>query len=178
MADTTTIARPYAKAAFEAAQAGGELKEWSDMLQLVSGITSNPEMQSFLDNPDVETSEKCQAVLDIGGDKLSDPGRNFIKLLGDNRRLSVVPEIAAVYEELRADAERIVEAQVVSARALTKEQEKKLQAALKKRLGREIVISCTVDESLLGGAVIRAGDLVIDGSATGKLRQLATAMGQ
>jgi F-type H+-transporting ATPase subunit delta len=178
MADTTTIARPYAKAAFEAAQAGDGLKEWSDMLQLVSGITGNPEMQSFLDNPDVDTGQKCQAVLDVGGDGLSDHGRNFIKLLADNRRLSVVPEIAAVYEELRADAERTVEAQVVSARALTKEQEKKLQAALKKRLGREVVISCTVDESLLGGAVIRAGDLVIDGSATGKLRQLATAMSQ
>lgn len=178
MADTTTIARPYAKAAFEAAQAGGGLKEWSDLLRMLSSITSDSEMQAFLANPDVDIGQKCQAILDIGGDGLSDQGRNFIKLLADNRRLSVVPDIAAVYEELRADAERTVEAQVVSARALTKEQEKKLQAALKKRLGREVIISCTVDESLLGGAVIRAGDLVIDGSATGKLRQLATAMGQ
>jgi len=181
MADTTTIARPYAKAAFEAAQADGSdgsLKAWSDMLSLVADVTSDPAMRTFLANPDVENDQKCQAILDIGDERLSQHGRNFVRILAENRRLPLVPDIAAVYEQLRADAERTVEAQVVSARALTKEQEKRLQTALKKQLGREVVISSTVDEALLGGAIIRAGDLVIDGSATGKLHQLAAAMGQ
>ncbi len=178
MADTTTIARPYAKAAFEAAQADGSLKAWSDMLSLVAEVTRDPAMRMFLANPDVENDEKCQAILDIGDDRLSEHGRNFIRILAENRRLPLVPDIVTVYEQLRADAEQTVEAQVVSARALTKEQEKRLQTALKKQLGREVVISSTIDESLLGGAIIRAGDLVIDGSATGKLHQLAAAMGQ
>lgn len=177
MADTTTIARPYAKAAFEAAQADGTLKVWSGMLNLMAEVTGDPAMRVFLVNPDVENAEKCQAVLDVCGDRLSEQGQNFVRILADNRRLPLVPDIAAVYELFRADAERTIEAQVVSARALTKEQEKRLQTALKKQLGREVVISSTVDETLLGGAIIRAGDLVIDGSATGKLRQLAAAMG-
>jgi F-type H+-transporting ATPase subunit delta len=178
MADTTTIARPYAKAAFEAAQADGALGAWSDMLNLMAEVTGDPAMRAFLANPDVENADKCQLVLDVCGDRLSVQGQNFVRILADNRRLPLVADIETVYELLRADAERTIEAQVVSARALTKEQEKRLQTALKKQLGREVVISSTVDEALLGGAIIRAGDLVIDGSATGKLHQLAAAMGQ
>ena len=178
MADTTTIARPYAKAAFEAAQADGALGAWSDMLNLMAEVTGDLAMRAFLANPDVENADKCQLVLDVCGDRLSVQGQNFVRILADNRRLPLVADIGAVYELLRADAERTIEAQVVSARALTKEQEKRLQTALKKQLGREVVISSTVDEALLGGAIIRAGDLVIDGSATGKLHQLAAAMGQ
>ena len=178
MADTTTIARPYAKAAFEAAQADGALGAWSDMLKLMAEVTGDPAMRAFLANPDVENADKCQLVLDVCGDRLSVQGQNFVRILADNRRLPLVADIETVYELLRADAERTIEAQVVSARALTKEQEKRLQTALKKQLGREVVISSTVDEALLGGAIIRAGDLVIDGSATGKLHQLAAAMGQ
>ncbi len=178
MADTTTIARPYAKAAFEAAQADGALGAWSDMLNLMAEVTGDPAMRAFLANPDVENADKCQLVLDVCGDRLSVQGQNFVRILADNRRLPLVADIETVYELLRADAERTIEAQVVSARALTKEQEKRLQTALKKQLGREVVILSTVDEALLGGAIIRAGDLVIDGSATGKLHQLAAAMGQ
>ncbi len=178
MADLTTIARPYAKAVFEQARDGDSLEAWSERLALLVMITDDPQMKVFLDNPDVESAAKCQTVLEVGGDALGGEAENFVRLLAENRRLDILGSIAAVYEEFRAEAEQSVEAEVVSARALTKEQEKRLTAALKKRLGRDVTIKCTVDKSLIGGAVIRAGDLVIDGCVPTKLNQLAASLDQ
>jgi len=178
MAETTTVARPYARAAFEAARESNSLPRWSEFLQLLAAVVSDSQMAELLGDPDLGSGAKCEAVLDVCADDLSDDGRNFIRTLAENRRLPVVPEIAVVFEKLRADAERTVEAEVISARKLTKDQEAQIAEALAKRLDRQVAIRNTIDKSLLGGAIIRAGDLVIDGSARGKLHKLAVAIGQ
>ena len=178
MADLTTIARPYAKAVFQQARRDKALEKWSEQLALLVAVTEDPLMQTFLDSPDVDAGEKCQAVLDVGGEKLGAEAGNFVRLLAENRRLDALSSIATVYEDFRAEAEQSIEAEVVSARALTKEQEKRLITALKKRLDRDVTIKCTVDKNLIGGAVIRAGDLVIDGCVPTKLNQLAASLDQ
>jgi len=115
-------------------------------------------------------------LADIAGELMSDDARNFLALLAENNRLMLLTYIKVIFEELRAEAEQVITADVTTARALTPEQEKNISAALKKRLGRDVTLNSNVDESLLGGAIIRAGDLVIDGSALGKLNRLANAI--
>jgi len=176
MTEIATIARPYARAAFEHAQASGKLDQWSEQLQLLSSVVQDAGMTAFLDSPNADSETKCQTVSDVCGEQLGEDGRNFVGLLASNQRMAALPTIAAEFEELKAEAEGTVEAQVVTARKLTKEQEKQLTIALKKRLKRDVVLNCTIDESLIGGAVVRAGDLVIDGSAKGRLEQLAVVM--
>ncbi len=179
MADTTTVARPYARAAFEVARDSDSLQRWSDFLQLLSAVVKDPQMAAVLDNPDLGADTKGEAVLEVCADSASDDEtRNFIRTLAANGRLPLLPEITGVFEHLRADAEKTVEAEVISARKLTKAQEEEVAAALAKRLDRRVEIHNTVDKSLLGGAIIRAGDLVIDGSARGQLHKLAVAIGQ
>ena len=174
MAENTTLARPYARAAFEAAQKDPDgLKRWSDMLAFVASVAADPGVQSLLGSPEHDTNFKAGLFLDVAGDRLNQEGSNFVKLLAENRRLAILPEIHEVFEELRADAEKTVEAEVISAYKVNAAQQKKIAEALSKRLNREVVLNCRVDKSLIGGAVIRAGDLVIDGSARGKLAQLA-----
>lgn len=179
MAELTTIARPYARAAFETASAAdGGTARWSEMLQLAAAVVSDPAMQEVLANPSVDSQHKAGLVLELCGDRLSADASNFIKLLSENNRLAVLPDIAEVFEQLRADAEATVEAELVSARTISDKQRNQIAAALGKHLGREVELKCTVDKSLLGGAIIRAGDLVIDGSAKGKLAKLAVALRQ
>jgi len=173
MAEKTTIARPYAEAVFKLAQQQGNLKEWSDRLQLCAAITSNPEMASLIGNPKISDEQLAGLVGELCGDKLDEHGKNFIATLIENGRLGLLPEIAGLYEQARAEAEGVIAAEVISALPLDDAQQKKIAASLKKRLGREVVLECKVDESLLGGAVIRAGDLVIDGSAKGQIERLA-----
>lgn len=177
MAELTTLARPYARAAFEAAQQqDGGLARWSQALQLIAEIAQQPAMRTLLASPEHDSQFKAGLVLELCGDRLDAKASNFIKLLAENQRLNLAPEIAEVFEQLRAEAEKTVEAEMVSAFGVSDEQRDKIRAALSKRLNREVKLNCTVDESLLGGALIRAGDLVIDGSARGKLAQLATAL--
>ena len=178
MAEMTTIARPYARAAFEHAQAGQALTGWSEMLQFAAAVVTDADMQGLLASPDVSPQDKAKAVVDVCGDRLDAGGQNFIRLLADNRRLTALPAIAEVYEELRAEAERSVEAEVVTAFELRDEQKDSLAAALKRRLDRDVVLNCSVDETLIGGVKVRAGDLVIDGSAKGRLAKLATSLMQ
>jgi F-type H+-transporting ATPase subunit delta len=178
MAETTTLARPYAKAAFEYAHAKQALPAWSDRLRRLGMLVEDPAMRGLLDSPAVAVEEKTQALLDLSGEEVDEAYGNFVSLLAKNGRLPLVPEIIAVYELLKADAEKTIEAEVISARELTDKQQRKLAAALQKRLGREVALKVQLDDTLVGGAVIRAGDLVIDGSAEGRLRQLAKALGQ
>ena len=177
MAELTTLARPYARAAFDAAQnEDGGLARWSDSLRLIAEIAEQPSMQTLLASPEHDDQFKAGLFLELCGEQLSAAGSNFVKLLAENQRLNLAPEIAEVFEQLRAEAEKTVEAEMVSAFEVSNEQRDKIAIALSKRLNREVVLNCSVDETLLGGAVIRAGDLVIDGSARGKLSQLATAL--
>lgn len=176
MAEKTTIARPYAQAVFQLAQARNELPRWSDMLQLTAMVAADERVAALLGNPRLDKAELTKLFLDVCGDKLSAEGRNLIRLLVENGRMDVVTEIAGLYETYRAEAERIVEAQVISAVPVDEAQKQQIIASLKKRLGREVTLSCETDAGLLGGAIIRAGDLVIDGSVTGQLAKLEVAL--
>lgn len=176
MAEAITIARPYASAVFAIANEKGELKAWSELLAVLAQCVAVPNMQSVISSPSVSDEQVVGLLADIAGELMSDDARNFLSLLAENNRLQLLEHIAVMYEELRAEAEQVIAADVATARALTPEQEKSISAALKKRLGRNVTLNSNVDESLLGGAIIRAGDLVIDGSALGKLNRLANAI--
>lgn len=176
MAEKTTIARPYAQAIFELAQGRKELPRWSEMLQLVAAVAADERMSALVGNPRVSKDELAKLFLSICGDNLSQDGQNLIRLLVENGRTNVLTEIAALYESYRAEAERTVEAQVISAFPVDEAQKQQIVAMLKKRLGRDVTLSCETDKGLLGGAIIRAGDLVIDGSVTGQLAKLQVAL--
>lgn len=173
MAEKSTIARPYAQAIFAIAREQGNLQDWSGMLQLAAEVAADPTMAKVIDNPRVTRNQVCELFLEICGDGLNDTAKNMIGVLADNGRLGFMPEIAALFEVERAHAEGFLNAEVVSAFPLTEAQKGSIAEALKRRLGKNINLECKTDESLLGGAVIRAGNLVIDGSAVGKLETLA-----
>lgn len=175
MAESITIARPYASAVFAIAQEKSDMQSWSELLATLAQCADNSDVQAILDNPKLSDEQAVDFLAGITGE-LSVEARSFLLLLAENNRLTLLPEIAEIYEALRADAEQKLFADVITARPLTDEQKSKIAAALKQRLGKEVTLSESVDESLLGGAIIRAGDLVIDGSALGKLNRLASAI--
>lgn len=176
MAEKSTIARPYAVAAFGLAKENDELARWSDMLGFAAIVVTDEAMQDFVNNPKVEQDTLTRLILEVCGEQLNELGKNFIKVLVTNKRLGILPEIAVLYNELRADAEKTVEAEVISAFPLTDAQQGTLIEGLKKRLGRDVTLVSKVDENLLGGAIVRAGDLVIDGSVSGQLSKLETSL--
>ena len=176
MAEAITIARPYAVAVFAIAKEKDELKGWSDLLALLAQCVADPKMQSIITSPAVSDEQVVTLLADISGELMSVDARNFLALLAENNRLQLLAYIAVIFEELRAEAEQTMTADVTTARALTSEQESNIAAALKKRTGRDVTLITTIDDSLLGGAIIRAGDLIIDGSALGKLNRLANAI--
>jgi F-type H+-transporting ATPase subunit delta len=174
MTERITLARPYAEAVFRLAREHKTLKAWSEMLQLAAAVAVDPQVATLTENPRVPRERFVAFFLDVCGKKLDKDAANFIRLLSENHRLMLLPEIATLYETLRAQTEGRVEAEVVSASEVSAAQLKDIAAALKKRLGRDIDLSTRIDPELIGGIVIRAGDLVIDGSVQGKLRALAT----
>ncbi len=176
MAEAITIARPYANAVFAIAQEKNELKAWSDLLALLAQAVLEPEVQSIITSPAVSDEQVITLLADVAGELMTDEGRHFLAVLAENKRLQLLVDITVIYESLREEAEQVMTAEVTSARELTPEQEAKISAALKSRLGRDVTLNTSVDDSLLGGAIIRAGDLIIDGSALGKLNRLATAI--
>ena len=176
MAENSTIARPYAQAAFDIANEKSDLKSWSDMLQLIAAVTSDAVMSDMISNPSIEREKIVEIIVDVCGDNLNDLAKNFVKVLAENGRLNVATEIAQGYEEHRAEAEKTVEAEVTSAFPLSDAQIKSMTEALKKRLGREVTLKTSVDETIVGGAIIRAGDLMIDGSVSGQLDKLASTL--
>ena len=178
MAELSTIARPYARAVFEQANETGKLQQWSDMLEMLVAVTSDENMAVIIAGTRFSKEELASLIIDICADKLDVQGQNLVRLLAENGRLTVLPEIAARYEILRAEAESTVEAEMLSAMPVSNTEQEKLSEALKQRLGRNVNLKVTIDKSLVGGAVIRAGDMVIDGSASGKLNKLAAAMNQ
>jgi F-type H+-transporting ATPase subunit delta len=176
MAEKVTIARPYAKAAFEYAREHGAFARWSEVLGAASTIVVDPQVTGLLANPRVTPSQLVDLIAGILGDTLDEHGKNFLNTLAQNRRLGLLPEIAAIYETLRADIEQIADVHVTSAMALTDEQRNRLATALKKRLRREVRLHESVDPALVGGAVVRSGDLVVDGSLRAGLERLATEL--
>lgn len=180
MAERITIARPYAKAVFMLAYGSQRLPQWSDALRAAAAVVANPQVGALLGNPGISADQLVALVSAVGGASLPATGfdeqaQNFIKTLAANKRLGFLPEIAARYEQLRADAERTVEVTVTSAVELTPEQQQRYAAAMSKRLQRAVHLHCELDPTLLGGAVVQADDLVIDGSVRAGLTQLAAA---
>lgn len=176
MAELITLARPYAKAAFEDACAQNALGEWLNMLQWAGAVVSDAQVMVALDKPGLTTEQKANIVIDICEGKLTEHGKNFVRILAENKRLSLLPEIACLFEHLKAEQEKTLDVEVLSARALDAQQTNTLSESLRKRFDRNIELSCVVDEKLLGGIIIRTGDTVIDGSVRGKLARLSDAM--
>ena len=173
MAEKSTIARPYAEAVFSLAKEQSELKSWSDMLNLASLVTEDEAMSAVISNTNVGKGQLADLIIDVCGSELTAQGKNLLKLLTENRRLSLLGEIVAQYEILRAEEEKTIEAEVISAFEVSDAQQKQIAEKLKARLGREVTLSCRVDPTLLGGVVIKAGDLVIDGSTLGQIQKLS-----
>jgi len=176
MAESITVARPYALAAFDEAQRTGELAAWSDMLELLTDAVSNEQIQGLVSSPRVPKKQIESLVLALSGEKQGSTRVNFLRLLLENHRLILLPEITEIFQSLRAEAEKTVEVVVTSAFDLTDSQKQKIASALKTRMKREIRLNCEIDPALLGGVVIRAGDRVIDGSARTRLSELASAL--
>ncbi len=173
MSQRTTLARPYARAAFETAVHDGALKAWSSALGLLGVLVRDIKVAGFLGAPSTSTGQQAQTLIDLCGSELEAKSQNFVLVLAANKRLQLLPEIAAIFEALKADYEKTVKVEVVSAFDMDSAAKDKLAAALKKRLNREVKLNTTIDKSLIGGLVVRAGDLVIDGSVRGKLKKLA-----
>jgi F-type H+-transporting ATPase subunit delta len=176
MAEAATIARPYAKAAFMAARDAKALPAWSKALHLSAGLIGDPSIADLLTNPKMTVDQLVSMFAGLGGDAVDAQWQNFVRLLARNKRLGVLPQIAAQYEMLRAQYENELDVQVTSAVAMNADQQGKLAGALKKRFKRDVRLTLGVDPNLLGGAVIRAGDLVIDGSINGRLQRLASEL--
>jgi F-type H+-transporting ATPase subunit delta len=173
MADRLTIARPYARAAFEEARKNGGLAPWSDALQAAAIVVKDPRVAGLLDNPRVRPEELAQLVDDIAARALGEHGANFVRTLADNHRLGLLPEIAQLFGTLKDDAEGVADVTVTSAAPLDEAQRGRIGAALERRLKRKVRPHFQTDPALIGGAVLRAGDLVIDGSLRTRLERIA-----
>src|SRR5690606_35204113 len=170
-----TLARPYARAAFGIARDEGNFAAWSDALGFAARVAADPRVAGILGNPKLSDDEAVALLAPQGaGESMT----RFLALLADNRRLPLLPEIAGMYEQLRNEAEHVVKATVTSAAALPEAELEAIRAALRKRFGSEVELQTAIDESLIGGAVIDAGDVVIDGSLKGKLARLESALAQ
>lgn len=180
MSELTTIARPYAKAAFDFAieqnrANKGAVEKWDQMLHFSSELIKDEKMQTFLDSF-FSAKKLADTVISICGEQLDQYGQNFIRLMAENKRLKVLP---AVYKEFQRHVEenqKLAEVQVISAQPLNATQEQKIAAAMEKRLARKVKLNCSVDNSLIAGIVIRTDDFVIDGSSRGQLTRLANEL--
>ncbi|MFA9459234.1 F0F1 ATP synthase subunit delta [Thiohalorhabdus methylotrophus] len=172
MADAYTIARPYAEAIFELAQSGGTFSEWEESLTLLAAIAEDPSMQRVLGNPKVGRKRQEEVFHSVAGDRLDQGARRLLDALFTNDRVTFLPDILEIYQDLRRGAEGEVHAEVTAAAPLDEEAEKAIASQLEKRFGKKVSVESRVDESLMAGIVIRAGDMVIDGSVRGGLEQL------
>jgi len=183
VADNNTVARPYAQAIFEIARDAGQLADWSGSLAVARALLQDRDLVEYLGNPGFSNARRLEFLTGLfekagsqrlaGGDA---KGTNFLKLLIENDRVAVLPEIAEHFDTLKAVVENSVDAVVTSAVALSQEQLDEVAGSLRERLGRDVRITTEIDETLIGGAVIRAGDVVIDGSLRARLEGLATAL--
>jgi F-type H+-transporting ATPase subunit delta len=175
MSQALTLARPYARAAFAHAREDGRAAQWSQALGFAARVAADPQVASLLSHPQLSTQDAVTLLAAEGADESFS---RFLALLSDNRRLVLLPEIAGLFEELRAEAERVVRAKVTSASELPAAELESIKAALRRRFEREIEIETAVDPELIGGAVIDTGEMVIDGSLRGKLARLQSSLSQ
>jgi F-type H+-transporting ATPase subunit delta len=173
MTDKTTIARPYARAASATAQARRFLPAWSKALHTAASIVADPRVANLLGNPHVTAKRLADLVIDISGGKLGAEWEELVLALAQNGRLAVLPEIATLFDALKDETEGVVDVTVTAATELDAKQQETLSTALARRLKRQVRLHNEVDATLIGGAVIRAGDLVIDGSLRNRLERMA-----
>lgn len=176
MAELITLARPYAKAAFEVALQADALDQWSKMLALSAVVSGDSGVSAVLYSPSLTSEQVADAFVGVCGDELDEKGKNFVHLLAENKRLVLLPEISTLFDNLKANQEKSVDVEITTAFEISSDVSNKLAQALKDRLQREILLATKVDQSLIGGAIIRAGDNVIDSSVRGKLSKLAESM--
>ena len=178
MAELATIARPYANAVFELAKRDNTLDQWAQMLAVVDATTQHDAVAQLLDSPDMPATAKAFRLAEVCGDELDDRGKKFLQSLAEHDRLPLITEVREQFEELRAEEQKSLDVEVISAFPLNDAQTEALKQALNKKFNKEIAIESRVDQHLIGGAVIRAGDTVIDGSIRGKLQKLAENLEQ
>ena len=176
MAEKATVARPYAKAAFAYARDNGKLDAWSGWLGTARAVVRSDEYVAFENSPGVRKEQLRDLVANVCGDALDANGKALLDLLAENDRLDYLPEIAEHFDELKADHLNVADVEVVSASELNDAQRERLAGALRARLRRDVRLHCTVDPSLIGGAVVRSGDMLIDGSLRHKLERLGTEL--
>lgn len=176
MAELSTLARPYAKAAFQYAEGADALQAWSDQIRIAADIVDDEKVATVLDTPSYTSTALAEVVLNLAGDSLDQAVGNFVHVLAENKRLSLLSQISALFEQFKANRESSVDIELVSAFELAEETQQKLSEALAAKLERRVNVSATLDSSLLGGVLVRAGDTVIDGSVRGRLNKLAEAM--
>jgi F-type H+-transporting ATPase subunit delta len=176
MAELSTLARPYAKAAFEYALGSKQLSQWAEQLATAAAVVSEPGMRAALSDPALTAQQQARMVSDVCGDVLGEQQRNFIAVVAGNKRLALLPEIYALFTQYKTNHEKSVDVEVISAFDLADSARDKLAEILGKKLERQVKVRTSTDRNLLGGVLIKAGDLVIDGSVRGRLNKLAAAM--
>jgi F-type H+-transporting ATPase subunit delta len=176
MTELATLARPYASAVFKRAKEMSATAKWSEQLAFMSTVVGSNEMSVLINNPKVKNDKLSELLLDVSAGQIDHEGANFLKLLLHNNRLGLLPTIATLFEELKAEDEGYIAVDVFTAFALTKEAEKKFAASLEKKLRKKVHMNVALDKSLIGGVLVRAGDQVIDGSIRGQLQNLQKAL--
>lgn len=176
MAELMTVARPYAKAAFEIAREQGQVAEWANMLNVLASATCDDKLAQAIKAPAFSAEEKANVLADVCGDVVTEQGKNFVVSLAENGRLTLLSAISALFNQFKLNFEKAVDVNLTSAFDVTAEQEKAIATSLGKKLDRTVNLMTETDASLIGGVVIRTGDLIIDGSVRGKLAKLSDAI--
>ena len=176
MSELTTTSRPYAKAVFELAKEDGKLTDWSDSLSFMGAVARNEDVIKVMKSPRMTRTAKADAFVALCDGRLDDKQQNLVKLLSEYNRLDHLPVIASLFENLKDDEEGSVEVVVTSSQEMSKDEVKRVADAMTKRLGREVKIKTNIDASILSGMIIRAGDMVIDGSLQGRLNKMNNAL--
>ena len=176
MAELATLARPYAKAAFELAKSANRLNEWSRALNQLTGLVGAPELREYIGSPVVADVQKAYILFQLFDESPGEEIRRFINVLAENQRLELIPEITENFEQRRADEEKVLEVELISAVELTSAETTTFEDALSKRFARDITLTQTVDTEIVGGVIIRAGDTVLDNSLRGKLNKMQEAL--
>jgi F-type H+-transporting ATPase subunit delta len=176
MSSLATLARPYAKAAFELARDEQALARWDEMLKLASEMATEDSMAALLESPHISNEEVVKIITDTAGEAFDDRFRDFLSVLGSNGRLPLLPQISSLFSQFREEAEQRMSVKVISAVPLDEDQAGRLKEALSRRMECEIELENEIDKDVIGGAVVYAGDQVIDGSLRGKLEKLSASL--
>jgi F-type H+-transporting ATPase subunit delta len=175
MSELTTVARPYAKAAFDFAVEKQTVAQWQEMLVFAGAVAQDASIKEILKGA-YSASKLAEIFIGVCGEQIDENGQNLIRVLAENKRLSALPDVATLFNQYKAEFDKEIEVDVTSAIKLSKTQQTSISAALEKRLSRKVNLICNVDKTIVAGLIIKAGDTVIDGSIQTKLNRLADAL--